>query len=153
MFSWERSLALRKPLPQATASIETERVGEMVLLTRMRGHMTRDLAEQNYKQFQSLVVAVKQPHWIIEQLELTGFDPGAVPAGARWFNTFKECGGQHVIFVSPLAAARMVAASLAFAAHAKISSCDTLEAACERVGVKPPAPRPSLLSPKPSSSD
>jgi len=142
-------LALRKPQPQSTASIETERIGERVLLTRMRGHMTRELAEQNYKQFQSLVVALKEPHWIIEQLELTGFEPGAVPAGARWFNTFKECGGQQVIFVSALAAARMVAASLAFAAHAKISSCDTLQSACERAGVKAPEPRSSLHSLKP----
>jgi len=142
---------VHKPQPQPTSAIETERIGDAVLLTRMRGHMTRDLAEQRFDQFRSLAANSTKPHWIIEQLELTGFDPGAVPAGARWFNTFKERGGQQVIFVSPLSAARMVAASLAFAVHAKISSCDSLAEAYERAGVSPLQPRPSVVPLKPPS--
>ena len=107
--------------------------------------MTRDIAEATYEQFRGMIAATAEPHWIIEQLELTGFDPGAVSAGARWFNTFKERGGQQVIFVSALPAARMVAASLAFAVHAKISACDTLAAAYQRAGVSPSEVRLSVL--------
>lgn len=107
--------------------------------------MTRDLAEERYEEFRGWVAVTAEPHWIIEQLELTGFDPGAVSAGARWFNTFKERGGHQVIFVSALPAARMVAASLAFAVHAKISACDTLAVAYERAGVSPTEVRLSVL--------
>ena len=116
------------------------------MLTRMRGHMTRVLAELQYEQFRQLVISTEKPAWIIEQLELTGFDPGAVPAGARWFGTFKDRGGEQVIFVSPLSAARMVAASLAFAVHARISACETLKEAYERAGLAAVVPRPSVLS-------
>src|SRR4051812_22820744 len=112
----------------------------------MRGHMTRVLAEQMYEQFRTAVVETKQPAWIIEQLELTGFDPGAVPAGARWFGLFKDRGGEQVIFVSALSAARMVAASFAFAVHAKISACETLKEAYDRAGLRAVEPRPSILS-------
>ena len=108
--------------------------------------MTRVLAELQYEQFRQLVVDTEKPAWIIEQLELTGFDPGAVPAGARWFGTFKDRGGEQVIFVSALSAARMVAASLAFAVHAKISACETLKEAYERAGLAAVEPRPSVLS-------
>ena len=132
--------------------MESERIGAHVVLTRMRGHMTRAIAEQQYEQFRAVVVGIENPVWIIEQLELTGFDPGAVPAGARWFGMFKDRGGQQVIFVSPLAAARMVAASLAFAVHAKISSCETLKEAYDRAGLAPVEPRPSILSFRPPKS-
>ena len=145
-------VVLPKPQPQLHSydAIESERVGANVVLTRMRGHMTRVLAEQMYEQFRTAVIETKNPAWIIEQLELTGFDPGAVPSGARWFGTFKDRGGERVIFVSALSAARMVAASLAFAVHAKISSCETLKEAYERAGLGAVEPRPSLLSFRPS---
>jgi hypothetical protein len=130
-------------------AIESERVGSNVVLTRMRGHMTRLLAEQMFEQFRVAITETNKPAWIIEQLELTGFDPGAVPAGARWFGAFKDRGGEQVIFVSPLSAARMVAASLAFAAHAKISACETLKEAYDRAGMAPVEPRPSTFSFRP----
>jgi hypothetical protein len=132
-------------------AIETERVGAHVLLTRMRGHMTRILTEQMFDQFRGLVSETPNAAWIIEGLELTGFDPGAVSAGARWFGAFKERGGDRVIFVSHLSAARMVAASLAFAVHAKISSCETLKEAYERAGLGSVEPRLSVFSLKPPS--
>jgi hypothetical protein len=112
--------------------------------------MSRILSEQMYEQFRTVVVETKTPAWIIEALELTGFDPGSVAAGARWFSTFKDRGGDQVIFVSPLSAARMVAASLAFAVHAKISACETLKEAYDRAGLGGVEPRPSMLSFRPS---
>ena len=137
---------IRKPQTLSYDAIESERVGQNVVLTRMRGHMTRTLAEQRFEQFRSSIIGTENPAWIIEQLELTGFDPGAVPAGARWFGAFTDRGGAQVIFVSRLSAARMVAASLAFAAHAKISACDTLKQAYERAGIGNVEPRPSVFS-------
>lgn len=114
--------------------------------------MTRALAEQQFDQFRSLVVETPRPAWIIEQLELTGFDPGAVPAGARWFGCFKDRGGERVVIVSTLSAARMVAASLAFAVHAKVSCCDTLKEAYDLAGLGPIEARPSVLSLRPPLS-
>jgi len=137
--------------PNAFDAIETELLGTNVLLTRMRGYMTRLMAEQMFDQFRTLLSGIAEPIWIIEQIELTGFEPGAVPAGARWFSAFKERGGGRVIFVSPLSAARMVAASLAFAVHAKVSTCETLAEAYEQAGLGAVSIRPSLFSLKPSS--
>jgi hypothetical protein len=138
-----------QPPHSAYDGLETERVGENVVLTRMRGHMTRALTERQFEQFRSSIVGTRKPAWIIEALELTGFDPTAVAAGARWFGSFKDRGGEQVVFVSPLSAARMVAASLAFAVHAKISSCETLKEAYERAGLGAVDLRPSLFTFKP----
>jgi hypothetical protein len=130
-------------------AIESESLGDRVLLTRMRGHVTRVLAEQQFDQFRTLLVGTPKPTWIIEQLELTRFDPGAVQAGARWFGSFKDRGGEQVIFVSPISAARMIAASLAFAVHAKIFACDTLREAYDRAGLGNVEVRPSMFSFRP----
>jgi len=138
---------LRSAQSPSYAAIESELVGQNVILTRMRGHMTRLLAEQQFEQFRRAIASTQKPAWIIEQLELTGFDPGAVPAGARWFGAFKDRGGEQVVFVSALSAARMVAASLAFAVHAKISACETLKEAYERAGLGTTQPSASWLAP------
>jgi hypothetical protein len=147
-------LAPLSPLNPRFDAIESEVVGEHVLLTRVRGHVTRALTEQQFIQFRHLVVGAGQPVWIIEQLELTGFDPGAVAAGARWFSNFKDRGGERIIVVSTHPAARMAAASLAFAVHAKISSCNTLQAAYEQAGLGQIEVRPSKysLSPRPGDA-
>lgn len=140
------------PLPPASPhfnAIETERVGDQVLLTRARGHLTRSLVERQFEQFRRLVTTTPAPIWIMEQLELTGFDPGAVPASARWFSDFKDGGGERVIVVSTHSAARMAAASLAFAVHAKISSCESLKVAYEQAGLAPIDVRPSMYSLRP----
>ncbi len=135
--------------PRTFDAIETEILGGNVLLTRMRGHMTRLMAEQTFDQFRTQLSGIAKPVWIIEQIELTGFEPGAVPAGARWFGAFKDRGGERVVFVSVLAAARMVAASLAFAVHAKVSTCETLSEAYELAGLGAVEVRPSLFSFRP----
>lgn len=127
-------------------AIESERVGEHVIVTRMRGHMTRAMVELQFDQFRTLVSETKHPIWILEQLELTGFDPGTVPAGARWFSSFKDRGGERVLFVSHHAASRMVMASLAFAVHAKLAVFDTLMEAYEHAGLGAVEVRPSAFT-------
>jgi hypothetical protein len=131
-------------------AIESECVGGHVLLTRMRGHATRALAEQQFHQFNREIAVVSNPIWIIEQLEMTGFDPGAVTMGARWFSSFKERGGQRVIIVSTLAMARMATVSMAFAVNAKSSCCETLKEAYELAGIGQVEVRPSKFSLRPA---
>lgn len=131
-------------------AIESECVAGHVLLTRIRGHATRALAEQQFHQFNREVAVISNPIWIIEQLEMTGFDPGAVTTGARWFNSFKERGGKRVIIVSTLATARMAAVSLAFAVDAKSSCCETLKEAYEQAGIGQVEVRPSMYSLRPA---
>lgn len=119
----------------------------------MRGHITRLLAEERFEQFRSLTAEAPSPIWILEQEEMTGFDPDVVAVGARWFSAFKARGGELVICVSPLSAARMALASLAFAVHAKICACETLKEAYERAGLGAVDTRPSAYSlPPPSRS-
>jgi len=145
VLAWSK-LVVRKPQIQSYAAIESEQVGQNVTLSRMRGHVTGLLAEQRFDQFRDSIGSRSGLIWIIETLEVTGFDPGAVTAGARWFRAFKERGGQQVIFVSRMPAARMAAASLAFAVHAKICACDTLKDAYERAGLGNVEPRPSFIA-------
>lgn len=125
----------KKPPQPSHNAIETEVVGTNAVITRMRGHMTRALAESRFEQFRQAMLTTKQPRWIIDQLELTGFDPAAVSAGSRWFESFRAREGELVVFVSRLPAAKMVAASLAFAVHTKIISCETLAKAYEHAGI------------------
>ncbi len=141
----------RSPPTSPYDALETELVGARVLLTRARGHMSRSLVEQRFDQFTSLLSGLSKPCWIVEQLELTGFHPCAVTAGARWFSAFKNRGGEQVVFVSQLAAARMTVSSLAFAVHAKLSWAETLREAYERTGLGAVEVRPSMFSLPPPS--
>ncbi|MDF3066634.1 MAG: hypothetical protein K0R38_2235 [Polyangiaceae bacterium] len=129
---------------RAFDAIETELVGGHVLLTRIRGHATGLMVERRFDQFRAELGGVCKPVWIVEQLELTGFDPSAVTAGARWFTAFKDRGGERIISVSQMAAARMVAATLAFAVHARLFNCGTLSEAYEQAGLGAVEIRPSL---------
>jgi len=88
-----------------------------------------------FEKFLSLIDQQPCAIWIIEQLQLSGFESKAVMAGARWFSAFKARRGAELIFVSHVPGARMVAASLAFAAHMKISNCNTLSEAYARAGI------------------
>lgn len=120
----------------AAPDIHTEVIAPNALLTRMSGHVTQALAERKFDQFVLALGRVEKPRWIIDQLSLTGFDPGAVTTGSRWFTLFKEREGQQVIFVSHFPGARMIAASLAFAAHVGVAACGSLREAYERLNVE-----------------
>lgn len=139
------------PQPSIHDDAESELVYERVIVSRMRGYITRILMESRFDQFRTLLTDTKNPIWIIECLELTGFDSGSVHSGARWFSAFKDRGGDRVLFVSHHSAARMVAASLAFAVHAKFSAVETLKDAYERAGLGAVEVRPSLFTLSPPS--
>ncbi|RYZ03967.1 MAG: hypothetical protein EOO73_25245 [Myxococcales bacterium] len=127
-------------------AIETELIGGRVLLTRARGYATRLLVEQRFDQFRTELSGVAEPVWIVESLELTGFEATTVAATARWYSAFKDRGGNHVIYVAALASVRMIGATLAFAVHAKLSNRATLSEAYEVAGLGAVDVRPSRYS-------
>src|SRR5687767_1340518 len=110
--------------PQATArgEIATELLDARVLMTCMRGFITAALCEAMFDEFRTHAVKTTGAPWIIDTLGITGFQPGAVQVGARWFDVFKKQGGAQIIMVSDMSAVRMAAATLAFAVHIKVSS-------------------------------
>ena len=144
------------PLAQQQAArgdIETELADQRVLITRMRGFVTAPLCEARFEQFRMCAVSTTQAPWIIDTLDITGFHPGAVQVGARWFDVFKQQGGTQIIMVSSMSAVRMAAATLAFAVHVKVTSFKEMGDAYEHAGLGRRSISPSqyTLSPPPKS--
>lgn len=135
-----------------TPEILSELVDARVLITCMRGFVTAPLCSKSFEQFRAVAVNATAATWIIDTLGITGFHPGAVQVGARWFDVFKTRGGEQIIMVSDNSAVRMAAATLAFAVHVKVSSHRTLAQAYEGAGLTPRVVRPSTYSFTPPKS-
>lgn len=118
-----------------TATIVTELADARVLVTCMRGFVSAVLCERTFEQFRARALSTTGASWIIDTLAISGFQPSAVQVGARWFDVFKARGGQQIIMVSDNSAVRMVAATLAFAVHIKVSSCRTLAESYKCAGI------------------
>jgi hypothetical protein len=122
--------------PASGAALETRLLAPDVVLTTMRTRVTRQLAEEKLLQFRAVLARSAAPRWIIDQMQLDSFDPGAVAAGAEWFQAFKERHGREIIFVSKLSSARMVAASLAFSVRIHVTTFESLARAYAHVGLE-----------------
>lgn len=144
-------MSLAHSTAKTTDEIITELADSRVLVTCMRGFVTASLCEKSFAQFQGHAVNTTGAPWIIDTLGITGFQPGAVQVGARWFDVFKARGGQQIIMVSDNSAVRMAAATLAFAVHIKVSSYRTLAQAYEAAGIQSRVVRPSAYSFPPKS--
>jgi hypothetical protein len=128
-------MALAQLQARTHGDIETELADQRVLITRMRGFVTAPLCEARFERFRLSAGMTSGAPWLIDTLDMTGFHPNAVQAGARWFDVFKQQGGTRIIMVSSMSAVRMAAATLAFAVHVKVTSFKELYDAYEHAGL------------------
>jgi hypothetical protein len=110
------------------------------------GFVTAAVCQATFEEFRAHASSTTGAIWIIDTLEISGFQPGAVQVGARWFDVYKKQGGSQIIMVSDMAAVRMAAATLAFAVHIKVSSARTMAEAYASAGIQPRTVRPSRYS-------
>jgi hypothetical protein len=128
---------VQQPQSNANGAIETELAAGRVLVTRMRGFVTGPLCTATFEQFRARAATTSGGTWIIDTLEVTGFQPSAVQVGARWFEVFKAHHGAAIVMVSNMSAVRMAAATLAFAVHIKVTICKDLGEAYTSAGLGP----------------
>lgn len=134
-------------VPRATpnrgtlGSLESAQVGPNVIVTTFVGHIARVMAEEQLTQYRQRLAGMSAPTWIMDCGEITGFEPSAVSAGAKWFDAFKGRGGSKVLLVSRLHAARMAAATIAFGVGLRVESFDHLRDALDALGLRPNAAR------------
>lgn len=134
----------RGGVPRATpnrgslGSLESAQVGPSVVLTTFVGHVSRAMAEDQLAQYRQRIAGLSgTPTWIMDCADLTGFEPAAVNAGAKWFDAFRKAGGTRVLLVSRLHAARMAAATIAFGVGLRVESFDELRDALDHLGLRP----------------
>jgi hypothetical protein len=139
------------PQTKLRGEIATELLDARVLVTCMRGFVTAALCERTFEEFRAHAANTRDAPWIIDTLAITGFQPGAVSVGARWFDVFKKQGGTQIIMVSDQGAVRMAAATLAFAVHIKVQSCRSLAEAYAFAHVEPRARKSINSFPAPKS--
>lgn len=108
-----------KPL-RTYSGIQIQIATSDLVIVTMHGTVTAVHADAKLEQFCEILQGMPNPKWVIDQLQMTGFAPGAVVAGGRWFRAFKERGGRDLAIVSELPAARMAASSLAFASSVSV---------------------------------
>jgi len=126
---------------QISNCLECGQIAPEVVLLVATGRVTRYAMEALLPTFQTILARMRWPGWIIDTSELQDFEPGAVGVGTDWFRSFKDAGGEKVIFVSGLATARMAAMTISFAARLPLEACPTLAEACDRLGVTHPPAR------------
>lgn len=124
------------PKSGESSSLSSELIAPNVVLTTMRGRITAELADNKRPQFRAAVSRTRRARWVIDQLELRGFEPLAVHAGGKWFEDFKEYLGAEVIFVSNIGSAKMVAAALAFSVHLPVTTFETVQKALRYLRVE-----------------
>lgn len=123
--------ALQLPAQEAL-QVDCLRPG--LVCTRMVGRVTRADADRGLLLFRARVGQAQRQNqdgtsgltWLIDATRLSSFASDAVLAGSAWFSAFREADGKRLVFVSELPAARMVAATLAFASKLSVARFDTL---------------------------
>jgi hypothetical protein len=79
------------------------------------GHLTVRLADELLPAFQAALSRSPTTHWLINALEMNGFENRALVAAKPWFHAFKAQGGRLIIVVTASAPVRMAASALGFA--------------------------------------
>ncbi len=116
--------------------ILSEALGPGMVSTRMGGHITASLCERELDGFRALMANTAEKVWVIDVSALSGFDPRAVQAGARWFDAYKKSGGSKIIYVSKNPAARMAAQALGFSVGVGVRCVTSLAEAREVLGLE-----------------
>jgi len=148
------SLAVRSRVvrTETHGSILVRREDERTILVRMKGFITGPLVNTYEARFRATLGEKPTPLWLFDLMDIAGFEPGAVPAGAKWWKAFKEQDGTHVAFVTHYGAARMAASALGFGVGLKLLVCASLVEAQAALALLPSPPEPVIPSAKPSSS-
>lgn len=145
------AMAERAPFFMPLGTLETVVSASFAVTTVMMGYVTRGGAEQRFRQFRDCLLATERPTWVIDATEVTGYEPAAVQAGARWFTEYKQRGGKDVVFVSRELSMRMIASTLSFSANVPVRHFDELRDALADLGLST-GPRSTIRERKPSSS-
>ncbi len=124
------------PSSRQPACIESERLGPSVITTIMSGYIVEEVCALQLLPFRKIVQATPHATWIIDVTRLTGFDARAVRAGAAWFTTFKQEGGERILYVSQDAPARMAAQALGFGAGINVKCFASMEQAVRQCRLK-----------------
>lgn len=133
------------PAPSVHSDIRSEAVTPNVVVTWFVGYITKELAEQRYLQFRGLLSVCRNPIWIMELTEMTGFDPRAIVAGGEWWKYFKSKHERRseILLISTQSAARMAGASLGFSIGVGVRSFHTLDECFANLGIVIPLRRHS----------
>lgn len=115
------------------ATLRNSLATQGVVLTQLVGHATTTLSESGLLGFQRALTEAKEPSWLIDLSELTGFDSMAAVVGRQWFASFRNAGGTKVALISSLPAARMAVATLSFATAVTFLPFDDLPSALEHL--------------------
>jgi hypothetical protein len=78
------------------------------------GYLTARLADERLPEFQAALSRSKATHWIINTIEMNGFETRALATAKPWFEAFKAQGGRLLIVVTESAPVRMAVSALVF---------------------------------------
>jgi hypothetical protein len=124
-------------------AITVRREDPSTIYVRMEGYISGALVDEHRATFTKILAERATPYWLFDLLDISGFEPSAVPSGGEWWKAFKSQGGSHVLFVTSFGAARMAASALGFSVGVKIIVCGSLsEGRSELTRLRPPTLSP-----------
>jgi hypothetical protein len=95
------------------------------LETRYKGYCSGPLVEAVLELTPTLLEEMPGASWLLDLVEVTGFDSAAREAGSKILKTFKARGGRKFAAIIPGAMLRMLISSVAFAAGLPVKVFET----------------------------
>jgi hypothetical protein len=117
------------PEPRPTDALEVQALGARLFLTTFRGKVTMDMSNAALPHFSRIVEPMRQPIWLSDAMELTGFEPKSLSLGARWFMIFRRSGGTHLLVASRWERSIMAARTMALGLGVRVRGFSSLEQA------------------------
>lgn len=112
---------------QQPGSIESEELRAGLILTRMRGHVSAQVARAARAPFRACLLKGSRPTWIIDVTGITGFEASTVAVGAQWYEDFSGARGRRVLFVATHRGAKTAARTLGWGARMQVEHFESLE--------------------------
>ena len=117
--------------PRRPDALEVQSLGPRLFLTTFRGKVTMEMSLAAWSSFERIVEPMREPVWLSDAMELTGFEPVALTQGTRWYSLFRKAGGTHVLVASRWERSIMAARTMALGLGVRVRGFSSVDHATE----------------------
>lgn len=112
-------------------ALEVRELGPRLFLTVFRGKVSMEMSLAAVASFERIVAQMREPIWLSDAMELTGFEPIALTQGTRWYGSFRRAGGTHVLVASRWERSIMAARTMGLGLGVRVRGFSSLDQATE----------------------
>lgn len=106
-------------------TIQVSSIKPAVVEAIYKGYITSEMQERSFPEFKTVLGKATASHWVIDAIDIDGFDPKVGIAGGAWISSFKGQGGHTMIVVTTSSLVRMLGSTLAFGSGLSVKVVST----------------------------